>query len=113
MSGLTQAFCIYNIVYPKGLNLRWTWDQSKAQAHLKTHGLGFELALPIFEAQRHLTQIDPYPHEERWQTIGAPFAERPLVLFVVHTELEDGGGRIISARKATPYERKAYEKAQR
>ena len=37
----------------------------------------------------------------------------PLLLFVVHTEDDGEGGRIISARRATPHERKAYENAQR
>ncbi len=34
-----------------------------------------------------------------------------MVLFVVHTEPDETGeGRIISVRKATPHERRAYEK---
>jgi uncharacterized protein len=49
--------------------------------------------------------------EKRWQTVGMV---ADVVLFVVHTALEaDDGeqpiGRIISARKATARERKAYE----
>ena len=55
-----------------------------------------------------LIRPDPYENEVRWQTIGRVGSS---VLVVVHTLLETGEeqGRIISARKATPYERKWYE----
>ena len=46
--------------------------------------------------------------EERWQTIG--LINGLFVLLVAHT-LEDDLIRIISARKATPRERRLYEKA--
>jgi uncharacterized protein len=52
------------------------------------------------------------PDEDRWRTMGLV---GPVVLLVVHTwpeaESEDGEpvGRIVSARKATASERKAYE----
>jgi len=48
--------------------------------------------------------------EERWKTVGMAAGVVPLL--VVHTHREEGGEeyiRIISARKATPRERKAYE----
>jgi len=47
--------------------------------------------------------------EERWQTLGAIGGE--VVVLVAHTHVEEDGEeviRIISARKATPLERKAY-----
>ena len=55
---------------------------------------------------------DPYSREPRWQTIGRV---GPVVLFVVHTwpepdpETRRRDRRIISARKATRRERRAYE----
>ena len=55
---------------------------------------------------------DPHPDGNRWQTIGLVGT---TILFVVHTEPKFNSefgketGRIISARKATPHERKAYE----
>jgi len=55
---------------------------------------------------------DSHPDEERWQTIGLVGS---VVPFFVHTWPEadrgtgDEIGRIISARKATAPERKAYE----
>jgi uncharacterized DUF497 family protein len=63
---------------------------------------------------RGLIQItpDPFPDEERWQTVGLI---GQLTVFVVHTWPRvdpitgEETGRIISARKATIYERRAYE----
>jgi uncharacterized protein len=49
--------------------------------------------------------------EERWKTVGMPAG---VVLLVVHTHREEGGEeyiRIISARKATPWERRIYEQS--
>jgi uncharacterized DUF497 family protein len=54
---------------------------------------------------------DLFPHEERWQTVGVVGR---TTIFVVHTwpEGRDEAGRIISARKATSHERKAYEEGE-
>jgi uncharacterized DUF497 family protein len=71
------------------------------------------MALQVFEDPFQLSQLDPYPDEERWRTIGQPFPDQPLLLFVVHTEEDGEVGRIISTRKATLHERRAYETAQR
>jgi uncharacterized DUF497 family protein len=60
----------------------------------------------------HASKPDPHLDDDRWQTIGAV---GPVMLFVVHTwpEVELEGDepvwRIISARKATAHERRAYE----
>lgn len=90
--------------------MRWTWDRTKATANLRKHGVSFELAVRVLDDPFHLSRPDPYPNEERWQIIGMPYAESPGVLFVVHTEEdEDGLIRIISARRASSHERKAYE----
>jgi uncharacterized DUF497 family protein len=51
--------------------------------------------------------------EERFITLGR--LEEIIILFVVHTEREVDGEeviRLISARKATPGERRIYEAAQ-
>jgi len=66
----------------------------------------------VFQDPLHLTVPDPYEHEERWRTFG--YVQQILII-VVHTEPEFNGdslvrqGRIISARKATTHERKAFE----
>jgi uncharacterized protein len=92
--------------------LRWTWDPHKAAANRAKHGLLFETALHVFDDPLHASKADPHPDGDRWDTIGLV---GPVVLLVVHTwpEAERLGeepvGRIISARKATARERRAYE----
>ena len=96
--------------------MRWTWSQAKNEANLRTHHLSFEAAVFVFDDPMSATQADPYPHEERWRTIGMVGTQ---IVMVVHTwpdfDSESGEeiGRIISARKATRHERDAYEEGHR
>jgi uncharacterized protein len=88
----------------------WTWDPAKAAANVVKHGVSFELAITVFLDPLSLSEPDPHPDGDRWQTVGkAGFA----TLFVVHTLIEPDleFGRIISARRATAAERKRYEQA--
>ena len=92
---------------------RWTWDPAKAAENLRKHKVSFVLAERVLDDPWQASRLDTYPFEERWQTIGRPSTESPVVLIVVHTApriQEDGDeqGRIISARKAEPSERRAY-----
>lgn len=72
--------------------------------------MSFQTARSIFEDPNLITRQDrEVEGEQRWQTIG--YAEG--ILTVAHTVLETGPAetiRIISARRATPAERKLYEK---
>jgi uncharacterized DUF497 family protein len=87
------------------------WDPDKAAANRLKHGLSFETAVFVFDDPLQASRPDPHPDGDRWHTIGLV---GPVSLLVVHTwpqETEDGEqvGRIISARKATAGERRAYE----
>jgi uncharacterized DUF497 family protein len=92
--------------------LRWTWDPDKAAASRAKHGLSFETAVHVFDDPFHASKLDPRPVGDRWHTIGLV---GPVLLLVIHTwpesefEGDEPVGRIISARKATAQERKAYE----
>ncbi len=91
--------------------MRWTWDPDKAVANRLKHGLSFETAVLAFDDPLQASRPDPHPDGARWHTTGLV---GPVLLLVVHTWPEDseGGeqvGRIISARKATANERRAYE----
>jgi uncharacterized DUF497 family protein len=94
--------------------LRWSWDLTKAASNRAKHGLSFETAARVFDDPFHASKPDPHPDGDRWHTIGLVGS---VLLLVVHTwpEMEKEGnepvGRIISARKATAGERKAYEEA--
>ena len=95
--------------------MRWTWDDNKDRANRRAHGLSFETAALVFDDPLAVLRLDLHPHEQRWQTIG--MIDNVAVL-VVHTWPEvdratnEEVGRIISARKATPHERKAYEEGE-
>ncbi len=91
--------------------MNWTWTAEKNQLNKQNHGLSFETARLVFDDPLALSRLDPHPDGNRWQTIGLVGT---VVLFVVHTQPEAGigeteTGRLISARKATPHERRAYE----
>lgn len=95
--------------------MRWTWHNEKNRTNRRDHGLSFETAQLVFHDPLAASRRDPDASEERWQTIGLIGY---VVVFVVHTWPEpdpDTGeevGRIISARKATSHERRAYEEGE-
>lgn len=88
--------------------MKWIWDERKAARNLAKHGVLFENAMLVFDDALFLSIPDTHDDDDRWRTIGMV---RGRLLFVVHSVADDEGiGRIISARKATPRERKIYEK---
>ena len=92
--------------------MEWHWDPVKSRTNRQKHGISFETAVLVFNDPLALTFADPYADEERWRTVGRIVSN---IVIVVHTypefELTTGKevGRIISARKATSRERRAYE----
>ena len=91
--------------------MRWTWDEDKNRRNRRVHGLSFETAALVFDDHLAASRPDYSAGEERWQTIGMIDG---VIVLLVHTwpESDSSGeevGRIISARKATVHERKAYE----
>jgi uncharacterized DUF497 family protein len=83
------------------------WDEEKAKANLAKHGISFQEAMTVFldELSVPLAEI---AHPERLVIIGESRLGR--VLLVVFTErLKSGTLRLISARRATKRERRAYE----
>lgn len=90
----------------------WTWDETKNRINKRKHNLSFTTAVLVFEDPLVASRRDIYRYEERWQTMGMA---GNLLLLVIHTAPQIGLGtgeeigRIISARKATPHERKLYE----
>jgi hypothetical protein len=91
--------------------MRFVWDEKKSRLNLAKHKFSFETAALAFEDPHSITRFDRIKDgEERWQTLGV--AVGVAVLLVAHADFEEGGEeviRIISARKATPHERKIYE----
>ena len=88
--------------------MKFIWDARKAQRNFWKHGVSFEEARTVFDDVLALT-IHDVGHsslEIRLLTIGVSSSGRLLV--VSHTDRDDVL-RIISARRATVHERKAYE----
>jgi uncharacterized protein len=88
----------------------WFWDPRKAETNIAKHGVSFELATLVFEDPFQLNETDDHPDGDRWRTIGVALGN---TLFVVHTFIEPdlSFGRIISARRATPHEKRRYEES--
>jgi uncharacterized DUF497 family protein len=81
------------------------WDHNKATSNLKKHGIDFADAVTVFDDLNAVTINDPDHNEERFVTIAMDAYGRILV--VVYT-WRGNVVRLISARKATKYERKQY-----
>lgn len=82
------------------------WDPRKAEANWRKHGVRFCDAATALEDEMALTIRDPAAGEERWVTLGIDALGRSLV--VVYAWRGERA-RIISARLATPRERRQYE----
>ena len=83
------------------------YDASKAAANVRAHGVAFEDAEGVFFDPLAVSVEDPDAvGERRFVTIGRGSSGELLV--VVHTE-RNGDFRLISARRTTRKERKAYE----
>ncbi len=87
--------------------MRFQFDPLKAATNLKKHGVSFADAESVFYDPLALHRSDPDAEgEERLLAIGLGSAGQLLV--VVYT-LRGDEIRLISARHATPKERRNYE----
>ena len=84
---------------------QFEWDDNKAKINKIKHGVSFKVAARVFgDVNKMVRRDDEHSfEEERWQIIG----KVDDILFVVYTERGDFT-RLISAREATPKERKMY-----
>lgn len=88
--------------------MEFEWDESKACANERKHGVSFFEAAEVFGDDFSSCVADPdhSDDEQRWLLFGVSASQRFLV--VSYTERGDTV-RIISARPMTTQERKAYE----
>jgi uncharacterized DUF497 family protein len=86
--------------------MNYQWDPDKARANVRKHKIEFADAVAVFADEMAVTIEDERPEEDRFVTIGMDTLGRILV--VVFTWRGDDI-RIISARKATPNERRQCE----
>lgn len=90
------------------MGLTFEWDPDKAERNLEKHGVSFPEASTVFGDPLAVTIADPDHSigEERFATLGLSHRQRLIV--VAHRD-DDDRVRIISARLATPRERRSYE----
>ena len=86
--------------------MRFVWDERKAAANLKKHGVSFDEAWSAFEDPLGAYYPDSL-HAARFILIG--YSRQHRLLYVVHAEVQSDAIRIISARKATKHEKARYE----
>lgn len=87
--------------------MRIVWDPAKAEANVRTHGIRFADAEGVLFDPNALTEEDEHSEgEQRFVSIGLDPVERLLV--VVYTFRREDI-RLISARRVTRKERRAYE----
>ena len=86
----------------------YEWDENKAEANLSKHGVSFDEAKTVFDDPLYVEFYDPDHSfvEHRFILLGKSMQGR--VLFVSYVERNENI-RVISAREATPSERRAYE----
>ncbi len=84
------------------------WDDDKAAANVRKHGVSFDEAATVFADTLSVTGYDPdhSDDENRFITMGVSADGRLLI--VSHTDRGDNV-RIISARVADRAERRDYE----
>ena len=91
--------------------LEFEWDQAKARTNLAKHGVSFESATSVFRDAFALAVVDDREDygEERILIIGMVDGQ---LLSVIYTERSENI-RIISARRASPYEQQIYNERAR
>lgn len=90
------------------MDTEFEWDPKKAESNFQKHGVSFAEAATVFFDLLSITVPDPLHSidEDRFVISGLSYRQRHLV--VVHLDRGDRI-RIITARLATPTERKKYE----
>jgi len=88
--------------------MQFEWDPGKAERNLNKHGISFEEAVTVFYDPLSATFDDPDHSvgEARFITVG--LSSRGRLIVVAHAERGEVL-RIISARLASPRERKKHE----
>ena len=84
------------------------WNSTKAATNFRKHGVSFAEATTVFGDPLSMTVDDPKHSSNEARFIILGLSTRRRLLVVVHTTRENRV-RLISARAATPNERRTYE----
>ena len=87
--------------------MRVVWDFKKAAANIRKHGVEFSHAATVLDDPQAVTIEDRRHEEQRYATVGADILGRVVVVVYAYAERDEI--RLISARRASPRERRMYE----
>jgi uncharacterized protein len=88
--------------------MRFEWNPGKAAENERKHGVTFDEAATCFDDPNGCYLRNESPsYEDRLILIG--ISSRSRLLFVVHAEALRDAIRIVSARKASPAQRRIYD----
>ena len=90
------------------MSFEFEWDDAKAKANLKKHGVPFVEALTVFVDPLARIFDDPDHSETEVREIIVGYSTKPRLLVVGFTE-RSGRVRLIHARPATKAEQKRHE----
>ncbi|MBR1560509.1 MAG: BrnT family toxin [Clostridia bacterium] len=81
------------------------WDENKNSINIRKHGISFDTAALVFADEERIEYFDRLHSidEDRYIVIGCVQG----ILYVVYT-MRGEAARLISARMATPMERRIY-----
>ena len=88
--------------------MSFEWDKNKEKLNYKKYRISFDTAIKVFNDENRLEFYDEghSTYEDRFITIGI-VNDTAVLIQVVYTD-RNNSVRIISARKATSYERGLY-----
>jgi hypothetical protein len=94
---------------------QFEWDELKAAANVRKHGVSFELASTVFNDPRLLSiaDLEHSEAEERWFSVGCASNGAMLSIVYVWSESDPATTkiRLIMARQATRNEIRHYEES--
>ncbi len=92
------------------MGYEFEWDPAKERANRRKHGVSFDEATTVFADPYSINMPDPSHSvsEERFLVLGRAVTARLLI--VAYAE-RGPRTRLISARKASPAERRIYDEA--
>ena len=88
--------------------MEFEWDAGKAALNLSKHGVSFAEAMAVFGDPLEALIPDPVHSSAEMGFVSIGLSKADRVLVVAYTE-RGQRIRIISAREATPEERRQYE----
>jgi uncharacterized DUF497 family protein len=91
-------------------NFHFEWDQNKNESNLEKHAVSFEEAQTVFYDENAIEYYDQNHSSEEERFIMLGISYQLSLLVVCYCIRKRNAIRIISARKATKKEAKAYGK---